>query len=114
MNSDAGADEIIVKTSVRDCGVEHRARFDVPVYSCIFSEGAGLCSVDDIQLYRYCSCVLMYYTRGLGANMGVVGDAFMRDDVHSLFSIACIKFCRLADGQAVRACVEHAVRYLSK
>ena len=80
MNINVGADENIVKRSVQDCGVKRRARFDVPVYSCIFSEGAGLCSLDDIQLYIYWNCVLMYYTRGLGDNMGVVGDAFMRDD----------------------------------
>ena len=66
MNSDARADEIIVKTSVRDCGVERRARFDAPVYSCIFSEGAGLCSVDDIQLYGYWNCVLILYTSPRG------------------------------------------------
>ena len=83
MNSDARADEIIVKKSVRDWGVERRARCDVPVYSCILSEGAGLCSLDDIQIYRYRNCVLIYYTRGLGDNMGVVGDTFMRDDVCS-------------------------------
>ena len=59
MNSDSGVDEIIVKTSVRDCGVKRRARFNVPMYSCIFSEGAGLCSLDDIQLYRYWNCVLI-------------------------------------------------------
>ena len=92
MNSDSGVDEIIVKTSVRDCGVKRRARCDVPVYSCILSEGAGLCSLYDIKIYRYRNCVLMYYTRGLGANMGVVGDAFTRDYVRSLSSIACIKF----------------------
>ena len=59
MNINARADEIIVKTSVRDCGVECRARFDVPMYSCVFSEGAGLCSLDDIQLYIYWNCVLI-------------------------------------------------------
>ena len=59
MYIDGGADKIIVKTSLQDCGVERRARFDVPMYNCIFSEGAGLCSVDDIQLYIYWNCVLI-------------------------------------------------------
>ena len=53
MNIDGGADEIIVKASLRDCGVECRARFDVPVYSCIFSEGGELCLLCKIQLCRY-------------------------------------------------------------
>ena len=59
MNINVGEDEIIIKASLQDCGVKRRARCDVPVYSCIFSEGAGLCSLDDIQLYRYWNCVLI-------------------------------------------------------
>ena len=53
MNINVGEDEIIIQISVRDFGVKRRATFDAPVYSCIFSEGAGLCSLDDIVTYSF-------------------------------------------------------------